>query len=70
MNFFKKLFEHKHKWKTRKVNRYQIATVQLCNCGELRQIVKRPDSKNIGSNFYWQYSDGSLEPDERHLKHT
>jgi hypothetical protein len=70
MNFFKKLFGHKHKWKARKINRYQIVTFQLCNCGEFRQIVKRPDSKNIGNNFYWQYSDGSLEPDERCFKHA
>lgn len=68
--FVFKLFDHKHKWRDRKYNRYGTPTYQICNCGELRQVVSKPDSKNIGSNFYWEYSSGKLEPDERCFKHT
>ena len=64
------LFEHKHRWRTRRVNKWGVATVQLCDCGELRQIIKKPDSKDIGSNFFWLYNDGTTEPDERVFKHV
>lgn len=67
---FFSIFKHKHKWHDRKFNQHGLPTVQLCNCGELREITMVRDSKNIGHNFFWKYSDGALEKDERVFKHN
>jgi hypothetical protein len=59
-------FGHRHKWTTTHINQYYIPTKQKCRCGLSRSTEK------INKNpfeFWWIYSDGTKEPDERHFKH-
>jgi len=64
------LLKHKHNWQDTNQNRWGPATTQSCSCGVSRKVIAKPDSKNIGRNFFWLHSDGTLEKDERIFKHN
>lgn len=68
--FLFNLFKHRHSWSDEKQNPWGLATKQTCKCGIYREVIAKPDSRSIGSNFFWQHSDGSLEKDERAFKHN
>ena len=67
---FKKLLRrlcsacHVHQWMTTHVNRWQIPTVQRCECGLTRKVEQsyfkgRSGLNLLGLVYRWSYSDGS-----------
>lgn len=66
---FKKL--HIHHWIPKAQNRYYMETASKCRCGMTREITHTPpDAGGMPKfEFWWSYSDGTREPDERIFKH-
>lgn len=61
------MYFHKHKWEITHTNKWMISTRENCRCGLIREVESEGD---LEFKFWWKYSDGHKEPDERIFKHT
>ena len=56
-----KLFRHRHSWRTRRVNKWMIPTVQVCDGCQLERTAVSNKEKPL--TYHWEYSDGSKSED-------
>lgn len=73
MNWLRNLFRraHVHRLVCTHTNQYQQSTREVCRCGLIRMVDSTPAAQGEipRFEFWWRYSDGRVEPDERIFRH-
>lgn len=61
-----------HRWETTAHNQWFLSTREKCSvCGLEREVTSTPSTDRWPKfEFWWKYSDGTKEPDERIFKHV